>query len=71
MEQITLNKTVFESSEEYIESLIEMEKNEQKQGWKKTVEDLELLKQQKRLLKEIYKGENQKINQAKLICCIF
>ena len=30
MEQITLNKAVFESSEEYIESLIEMEKNEQK-----------------------------------------
>ena len=59
LQQITLNKTVFESSEEYIELLIETEKSECKEGWKTRIEELKLLKQHKKILREIYKGENQ------------
>ena len=44
LQQITLNKTVFESSEEYIELLIETEKSECKEGWKTRIEELKLLK---------------------------
>ena len=62
LEEIALNKNLFEFSEEYIESIIELEKDNQKIGWKKRVEELELLRQQKKMLKEIYKGENQKMN---------
>ena len=65
LQQIALNKTVFESSEEHIELLIETEKSEHKEGWKTRIEGLELLKQQKRMLREIYKGENQKMNDMK------
>ena len=57
--QMALNKTVFESSEEYIELLIETEKSELKEGWKTRIEELKLLKQHKKMLREIYKGENQ------------
>ena len=59
LQQITLNKTVFEFSEEYIELLIETEKSECKEGWKTRIEELKLLKQHKKILREIYKGENQ------------
>ena len=59
IQQITLNKTVFESSEEHIELLIETEKSECKEGWKTRIEELKLLKQHKKILREIYKGENQ------------
>ena len=44
LQQITLNKTVFESSEEYIELLIETEKPERKEEWKTRIEELKLLK---------------------------
>ena len=65
LQEIALNKTVFESSEEHIDLLIETEKSEHKEGWKTRIEGLELLKQQKRMLREIYQGENQKMNQIK------
>ena len=65
LQQITLSKTVFESSEEYIELLIETEKSEHKEGWQTRIEGLELLKQQKKMLREIYKGENQKMNDMR------
>ena len=65
LQQITLNKTVFESSEEYIELLIETEKSEHKKGWQTRIEGLELLKQQKKMLREIYKGENQMMNDMR------
>jgi hypothetical protein len=65
LQEIALNKTVFESSEEHIELLIETEKSEHKEGWQTRIEGLELLKQQKRMLREIYQGENQKMNQIK------
>ena len=51
MQQITLNKSVFESSEENIDLLIETEKSEHKEGWKTRIEGLELLKQQKKNVK--------------------
>jgi len=65
LQQIALNKTVFESSEEHIELLIETEKSEHKEGWQTRIEGLELLKQQKKMLREIYKGENQKMNDMR------
>ena len=51
LQQIALNKTVFESSEEHIDLLIETEKSEHKEGWKTRIEGLELLKQQKKNVK--------------------
>ena len=81
LQQIALNKTVFESSEEHIDLLIETEKSEHKEGWKTRIEGLELLKQQKKKLREISKRENQKMNDIKNFieeslnkeknCCIF
>lgn len=65
LQEIALNKTVFESSEEHIDLLIENEKSEHKKGWQTRIEGLELLKQQKRMLREIYKGENQKMNDIR------
>lgn len=81
LQEIALNKTVFESSEEHIELLIETEKSEHKEGWQTRIEGLQLLKQQKKMLREIYNGENQKMNEIKEFieeslkkeknCCIF
>ena len=65
LQQIALNKTVFESSEEHIELLIENEKSEHKEGWQTRIEGLELLKNQKKILREIYKGENKSMNDMK------
>ena len=65
LQEIALNKTVFESSEEHIELLIENEKSEHKEGWQTRIEGLELLKQQKKMLREIYQGENQKMNNIR------
>lgn len=65
LQEIALNKTVFESSEEHIELLIETEKSEHKEGWQTRIEGLELLKQQKRMLREIYKGENKNMNNMR------
>ena len=59
LQQIALNKTIFESLKEYIELLIETEKPERKEEWKTRIEELKLLKQHKKILREIYKGENQ------------
>ena len=65
LQQIALNKTVFESSEEHIDLLIENEKSEHKEGWQTRIEGLELLKQQKKLLREIYQGKNEKMNNMR------
>ena len=65
LQQIALNKTVFESSEEYIELLIEKEKSELKEEWQTRIKGLKLLKQHKRMLREIYKGENQMMNDMR------
>ena len=58
-------KNYFELLEEYIELLIEYENNDKKPGFKTRIEQLEHLKQQKIILKEIYKGENKKMNYIK------
>ena len=58
-------KNYFELLEEYIELLIEYENNYKISGFKTRIEQLEHLKQQKIILKEIYKGENKKMNYIK------
>ena len=65
LQQIALNKAVFESSEEYIELLIEKEKSELKEEWQTRIKGLKLLKQHKRMLREIYKGEDQMMNDMR------
>ena len=65
MKQIALNKNELELSEEYIELLIENEKCEQKLGYEARIEQLEHLKQNKILIKEIYKRENNKMKHIK------
>ena len=65
LKQIALNKDIFELSEEYIDSLIEMEKSERKAGYQERLEGLELLKQHKRTLREVYKGENKNMIKIK------
>ena len=65
LEQIALNKNGFESQEDYIELLIADEKCEQRPGYKARSEQLENLLQQKKMIKEIYKGENKKMNSIK------
>ena len=65
LQEIALQKTVFESSEEHIDLLIENEKSEHKEGWQTRIEGLELLKQQKKMIREIYHGENQKMNDMR------
>ena len=65
LQKIALNKNIFETSEDYIELLIENEKFEFKNGWQKRIEELEHLKQLKKMIREIYKGENQKMNDMK------
>ena len=65
LRKIALNKSVFESAEEHIDLLIEVEKSEHKFGWQKRINSLNELKNQKKMLREIYKGENQTLNQIK------
>ncbi len=65
LREIALNKKVFESSEEHIDLLIETEKSEHKPGWQTRLEGLELLKKQKRLLREVYNNENKSLNEMK------
>ena len=65
LQKIALNKNIFETSEDYIELLIENEKFEFKNGWQKIIEELEHLKQLEKMIREIYKGENQKMNDMK------
>ena len=65
LKQIALNKNELELSEEYIELLIENEKCEQKLDYEARIEQLEHLKQNKILIKEIYKRENNKMKHIK------
>ena len=56
MKQIALNKDIL-SSEEHIELLIQSEKLERKEGFIQRVEALELLKKQKKLMREAYQNK--------------
>ena len=65
LKNIALNKNNFESDEEFMELMIEVEKSEHKSGWENRIKNLEVLKQNKILLREIYQGTNIHLNQMK------
>jgi hypothetical protein len=65
LHQIALNKSVFESAEEHIDLLIEVEISEHKSGWQDRVRGLKLLKEEKRMLREVYQGTNEQMLQIK------
>ena len=60
-----MNKTKFGSDEEFIDLLIEVEKSEHNPDWQKRINNLEMLKEEKKLLREIYQGTNIQLNQIK------
>ena len=53
---IALNKFLFE--DEYLELLIEDEKNERREGFKQRIQALKILKDQLKFMKEIYENKN-------------
>ena len=65
LKRIALNKDVFDSAEEHLDLLIENEKFEQKPGWQKRIEAFNLLKRQKRKLREIYHGQHTDANKIR------
>ena len=65
LKNIALNKNSFESDEEFINLMIEVEKSEHKLGWQNRIKSLEAIKQKKILLREIYQGTNIQMNQMK------
>ena len=68
LKEIALNKSVFATSEEYIDLLIQTERSECKPGYEIRIEGLNLLKNQKKTLREIYERKNnQLININKFI----
>ena len=58
LKEIALNKSVFATSEEYIDLLIQTERSENKPGYEIRIEGLQLLKKQKKSLREIYEKRN-------------
>ena len=64
LKTIALKKTA-ESEEQFFDMLIEVEKSEHNSGWQNRIRDLERIKEQKKILKEIYKGTNIQMNQIK------
>ena len=61
LQEIALNKSVFATSEEYIDLLIQTEKSDAKEGYEIRIEGLQLLKKQKQTLREIYEKKNTKL----------
>ena len=61
LHEIELNKSVFESAEQHIDLLIEVEYSEHKEGWQNRVRSLNILKDQKRILREVYEGKNEQM----------
>jgi len=61
LHKIALNKSVFESAEEHIDLLIEVEQAEHKPGWQNRVHGLNILKEEKRMLREVYQGKNESL----------
>ena len=64
LKQIALNKDIL-SSEEHIELLIQSEKLERKEGFIQRVEALELLKKQKKLMREAYQNKIPSMDELK------
>ena len=58
LKMIALNSNSYESSEEYIDLLIESEKSEKKKGYQQRIKGYEELKKQHQILREAYKNEN-------------
>ena len=58
LKKIALNSNSYESSEDYIDFLIESEKSERKKGYLERIKGLEELKKQHQILREVYKNEN-------------
>ena len=61
LKEIALNKSVFATSEEYIDLLIQTEQSENKPGYEIRIEGLKLLKTQKKTLREIYEKRNNQL----------
>jgi len=61
LKEIALNKSVFATSEEYIDLLIQTEQSENKPGYEVRIEGLKLLKNQKKTLREIYERKNNQL----------
>lgn len=65
LHEIALNKSVFESAEQHIDLLIEVEQAEHKPGWQNRINGLNILKEEKRMLREVYQGENHSLNEIR------
>ena len=59
LKEIALNKTVFESAEEYIDMLIIDEKDLHKEGWQTRVKEMEIVKEHQKKLLEIFQGKSE------------
>ena len=62
LKKIALNKSSFESSEDYINEIIITEKQEHKPGWEARVSSYEELKKKHKMIRDAYNGQ-QIINQ--------
>ena len=67
LKEIALNKSIFESVEEHIDELIINEKTEHKEGWQTRVTGLEIMKEQKKKLREISQGKNEDFEKIKKV----
>lgn len=67
LKEIALNKTVYESVEEHIDELILNEKSEHKDGWQIRVQGLQVMKEQKKKLREISQGKNEDFDKIKKV----
>ena len=65
LHEIALNKSIFESAEQHIDLLIEVEQSEHKPGWQNRIHGLNALKAEKRMLRECYNGSNEQMNQIR------
>ena len=67
LKEIALNKTIFGSVEEHIDEMILNEKSEHKDGWQTRVQDLQVMKEQKKKLREISEGNNEDFDIIKKV----
>ena len=65
LHKIALNKSVFESAEEHLDLLIQNEKSEHKPGWQARIEGYLILKEEKKMLREVYQGTNIDLNNIR------
>ena len=62
LKKIALKKNC-ETYEDFFDVLIEVEKSENKPGWEQRLRYLENLKEQKKIIKEIFEGNNSQMNK--------